>query len=83
MHWQVGTGENICICKDKWIPNPSTYQVISPRTLLLEDTTVNVLIDADHGIWRSDLVRELFLNFEAYIILSIPLSTCMPRDKLV
>ena len=83
MRWQVGNGENICIWKEKWIPNPSTYQVISPRTLLPEDATVNVLIDADHGTWRSDLVRELFLNFEADIILSIPLSTCMPRDKLV
>ena len=83
MRWQVGNGENICIWKDKWIPNPSTYQIISPRTLLPEDATVNVLIDADHGTWRSDLVRELFLNFEADIILSIPLSTRMPRDKLV
>ena len=83
MRWQVGSGENIYIWKDKWIPNPSTYQVISPRTLLPEDAIVNVLIDADHGTWRSDLVRELFLNFEADIILSIPLSTRMPGDKLV
>ena len=53
MRWQVGNGENIYIWKDKWIPNPSTYQIISPRTLLPEDATVNVLIDADHGTWRS------------------------------
>ena len=33
--------------------------------------------------WRSDLVRELFLNFEVDIILSIPLSTHMSRDKVV
>ena len=56
---------------------------LSLRTLLPEDATVHVLIDVDHGIWRSDLVRELFLNFEADIILSIPLSTRMPRDKVV
>ena len=29
------------------------------------------------------MVRELFINFEAENILSIPLSICLPRDKLV
>ena len=30
-----------------------------------------------------ELVRELFINFEAEIILSIPLSISMPLDRLV
>ncbi|KAL0000259.1 hypothetical protein SO802_019861 [Lithocarpus litseifolius] len=83
MRWQVGDGKNIRIWKDKWIPTPSTYRVISPRTLLPEEATADILIDADHGTRRADLVRELFLDFEAENILSIPLSTRMPRDKLV
>ena len=64
-------------------PNSSTYRVISPRTLLPIDATVDILIDAERGTWRTDLVRELFVNFEAENILSIPLSICLPRDKLV
>ena len=51
--------------------------------MLPAEAIVDILIDADHGIWRADLVRELFLDFEAESILSIPLSTRMPRDKLV
>ena len=83
MRWQVGDGKSIRIWKDKWIPTPSAYQVISPRTLLPAEATVDILIDADHVTWRADLVKELFLDFEVESILSIPLSTRMPRDKLV
>ena len=83
MRWQVGDGKSIRIWKDKWIPIPSTYRVISPRTLLPIDATVDIVIDAERGTWRADLVRELFINFEAENILSIPLSICLPRDKLV
>ena len=83
MRWQVGDGKSIWIWKDKWIPTPSTYFVISPRTLLPIDATADILIDADHGTWRANLVRELFMNFEGKNILSISLSISMPRDKMV
>nr|POE66538.1 hypothetical protein CFP56_18795 [Quercus suber] len=63
-------------------PN-SINGVSNHETANREDATVDILIDSDHGLWRVDLVRELFLNFEAENILSIPLSTCMPPDKLV
>ena len=83
MHWQVGDGKSIRIWKDKWIPTPSTFRVISPGTLQPLDQTADILIDADRGIWRADLVRELLINFEAKTILSIPLSIRVPRDKIV
>ena len=83
MRWQVGDGKSIRIWKDKWIPTPSTFRVISPRTLQPLDQTADILIDADRGIWRADLVRELLINFEAKTILSIPLSIRVPRDKIV
>ena len=83
MRWQVGNGQSICVWKDKWLPTQPTYQVISPRTLLPENVKADFLIDAEHGCWIADLVRELFINFEAETILSIPLSISMPLDRLV
>ncbi|KAL4627066.1 hypothetical protein ACB092_05G140400 [Castanea dentata] len=83
MRWQVGDGKSIRIWKDKRIPTPSTFRVISPRTLLPIDQTVDILIDTDRGTWIANLVRELFINFEAETILSIPPSIRMPRDKMV
>lgn len=65
MRWQIGNGKKVCIWKDKWTPFPSTYRVVSPHIPLPEDATVDTLIDSDHELWRADLVRELFLNFEA------------------
>jgi len=61
MRWQVGNGWSICDWKDKWLLTQSTYQVISPRTLLLENVKADFLIDAEHGFWRADLGRELLL----------------------
>ena len=83
MRWQVGDGKSVWIWKDKWIPTPSTFRVISPRILLLLDQITDILIDANRGTWTVDLVRELFINFEVETILSIPLSIRMPKDKMV
>ena len=83
MRWQVSDGKSIRIWKDKWILTPSTFRVISPRILLPLDQITDILIDANRGTWTTDLVRELFINFEVETILSIPLSIRMPKDKMV
>nr|POE69062.1 hypothetical protein CFP56_76076 [Quercus suber] len=47
------------------------------------EAKVCVLIDAENGEWKADLIWEVFLEHEADSILSIPLSTLLPVDKLV
>ncbi|XP_050242110.1 uncharacterized mitochondrial protein AtMg00310-like [Quercus robur] len=32
--WRVGNGKRIHIWDDRWMPNPSTYKVISPQTAI-------------------------------------------------
>ena len=44
---------------------------------------VSDLIDKEAGGWKEDLVRQLFVPLDADIILSIPLSTSWPEDKLI
>ena len=79
----MGNGETINIWKDKWIANPSTYCIVLPQRILPLEVKVCVLIDAENGEWKADLIREVFLEHEADSILSIPLSTLLPADKLV
>ena len=79
----MGNGETINIWKDKWIANPSTYCIVLPQRILPMEVKVCVLIDAENGEWKADLIREVFLEHEADSILSIPLSTLLPADKLV
>ena len=44
---------------------------------------VSSLIDDVSKCWKVDLVRELFLPFEAETILKSPLSFSLPDDKII
>ena len=41
---------------------------------------VSALIDRDTRMWKGDVVRSLFLPFEARNILNIPLCHSLPED---
>ena len=47
------------------------------------EARVCVLIDAENGEWKVDLIREVVLEHEADSILSIPLGTILQANKLV
>ena len=81
--WRVGNGKVIHIWEDKWLPTPSTYKVISPPCILTNFLMVSTLIDPESRRWKTDLVRSLFLPFEANTILNIPLSYNLPEDKII
>ena len=81
--WQVGNGHSIMIWKDKWVPSPSTFKVVSPVSSLPEDSRVAALIDEENGVWKNELVRQVFLPHEVELICSIALSANLPADKQV
>lgn len=55
-----GDVESISIWKDKWIVNPSTFHIVSPQRLLTMEAKVSVLIDAENGEWKANMIRDLF-----------------------
>ena len=73
--WRVGNGERIFI--------PTTYKVISPPRQFDDYPRVSVLIDRDTKRWKDDVVRSLFLPFEAKTILNIPLCHSLPEDQII
>lgn len=81
--WQVGNGHGIMIWKDKWLPCPSTYEIVSPVSSLPGNSQVATLIDDVNGAWKTDLVWQVFLPHEADIICGIALSTNLLDDKQV
>ena len=81
--WRVGNENLIHIWEDKWLPTPTTYKVISPPRFFDGFPMVSNLIDKDTRRWKADLVRTLFLPFEATTILNIPLSYSLPEDKII
>ena len=83
IRWRVGNGKRILIWEDKWLPTPTTYKVMSPPPPLKsfnDYPRVSALIDRDTKMWKGDVVRSLFLPFEARTILNIPLCHSLPED---
>ena len=79
----MGNGASVGILTDIWLPKPSTFKVISPPNNTFELSRVSDLIDSLKCEWRTDLVRQVFLQPDVQSILSIPLSSCLPRGRLV
>ena len=83
MRWRVGNGERIQVWEDKWLPLSSTYKVVSPNLFLNGNTRVSDLIDSSSASWKVSVIDVLFLPHEAELIKSIPLSSRLPKDKLI
>lgn len=48
LRWQIGNGLSVQVWKDKWLPNSSTYKVVSPRLDSSLALRVSDLIDSDN-----------------------------------
>jgi len=81
--WRVGNGQSINVWTDRWIPRPITYSIQSPLRILGQQAVVEDLIDQRQGSWKSDLIHEVFMHEEAKILENIPLSPCLPLDRLI
>jgi hypothetical protein len=71
------------IWKDRWIPQPTTYQIHSTPRMLDVEATVYHLIDKDTKWWDTMLLESLFDKEEVRLIQSIPLSYTNQSDTLI
>lgn len=74
--WRVGTGSNINIWSDPWIPRGSTRKIITQKGRNLINK-VNDLIDPATNSWDEGLVKQTFLPEDAEVILKIPIQEHM------
>ncbi|KAL6131080.1 hypothetical protein ACLB2K_069458 [Fragaria x ananassa] len=83
IRFQVGSGQNISVWHDHWLPRPCTFKPYSGMMEGLEDLKVADLIDPDSREWMMDWLKELFMKDDVEMIRRIPLSFRLPEDKLV
>ena len=76
-------GASIDIWTNKWLNGPSTFKVRTRLNTLPDQSLVSLLIDLETSAWRDQLVRQVFIPADVLSILSIPLSVCMPQDRLM
>jgi len=81
--WRVGDGRSITIWNTRWLPTPIMHSVQSPTRLLEKNSLVGELIDYSQGVWKKEIIAEIFMPEEAKVIENIPLSPCFPPDRLI
>jgi hypothetical protein len=69
--------------RDKWLPQPTTYQVQSPKTVLPDNAMVYTLIDPITNWWDGLLLNSIFCKEEEEVISWIPISKYGQSDFMV
>ena len=83
MLWRVGDGKNIRIYDDNWIPGTNSARILSPQATVLEEATVDCLLDCDLGGWNNHVINQHILPFEAQIIEAIPICVTSQPDCII
>jgi hypothetical protein len=71
--WRVRDGKSINIWGDWWVPSPTSYVIQSPIKILDKEAKVCALVDTSTMWWNISLVKSLFSEEEATMILSMPI----------
>ena len=61
LRWRIGNGESVKVWGDKWLPNPTTVKVVSPRGFMHHDTKVGELINKEEAYWKPEVLNALLL----------------------
>ncbi|KAA3467613.1 Ribonuclease H-like superfamily protein [Gossypium australe] len=80
--WRVGTGINVSINDDAWIPDTVSFRLTSVVNTM-RDSRVNELIDSNERIWKRELINNTFSEEDARKILRISLAQVPHNDFLV
>lgn len=83
LRYQIGNGCDVSIWDDPWLPLPYNFKPFSPPKANTEHWKVKELMNQDSLDWNKNVVEDLFTKMEADIILSIPLSLCNKKDRLI
>ena len=62
--WRVGDGQSINVWEQRWLPDPISSKIISPR-LDFAITRVSELFLPNSQTWNVDLIDHTFLQWEA------------------
>ncbi|KAL5746291.1 hypothetical protein ACOSP7_027437 [Xanthoceras sorbifolium] len=77
---RIGNGMDTFVYKDRWLPRPSTFKVLSPISL---DPLLKVIaLKTPSGGWNSNLVWSAFLPDDVSLILNLHYSSEWLLDSL-
>ncbi|XP_019172074.1 PREDICTED: uncharacterized protein LOC109167507 [Ipomoea nil] len=80
---RIGDGSHVHIWGDNWLPDRLNPRIISYPYPLMEHVTVADLIDPNLYGWDEDVIRSMFNQRDANLIMRIPLPRHHAHDKLI
>ncbi|XP_042983236.1 uncharacterized protein LOC122312642 [Carya illinoinensis] len=80
---RIGDGAQVCIWKDRWIPQPDSFKIQSSPTTVDLNEKVASLIDPVTKGWNYSLISSWFSTREVDLITQLPVSTNGCPDMLV
>lgn len=81
LRWNIGNGHKVDIWKDRWMPTPDSFKVISPKRQESGLEKVENLLDMNRGGRDIEKVSGTFLHHKAEVILGMPISSRLPEDS--
>ncbi|KAL5555894.1 hypothetical protein UlMin_038130 [Ulmus minor] len=78
--WRVGSGKNIDIFKDRWLPEPSNFKVTTPP--MLPGVFKVAMLRLNNDDWNKALIEYLFNANDVKAILSLPIGSFEHDDVL-
>lgn len=69
---RVGSGADVDVLQDPWLPCED-FPFVQTHNEALKGIKVSALMNVDHHRWDIDLIRDMFNNRDANLILSIPI----------
>ncbi|KAL0343066.1 UNVERIFIED_CONTAM: hypothetical protein Sangu_1194000 [Sesamum angustifolium] len=81
--WRVGSGTQIQLWVDPWLPRSRSFRAITLVPSSLTEVRVADLIDHTCNDWNLSKVKEMFWPVDSDIILSIPIGRTGAPDLLI
>ena len=81
--WRIGSSRFVHIWGESWLPKSGYSKVLSPRVEGRGVSLVADLIDPAIEEWKVNVIDNLFYDFEAAIIINMPLCKTIQDDILI
>lgn len=83
VRWKIGNGASIRVWEENWILSSTPMRLGAPENEALLGLRVKDLIMQDQCTWNTPLIREVFSNEVASVILSMPLFDPRGEDAML
>lgn len=78
---RVADERRLLVYHDKWLLGSCSFKIISPH-VLLEEARVSDLLTSEGG-WNIDLIKSVFLQDDADLIINMVISSTLRENILV